>query len=198
MKCPACGAVAAAPMRFCERDGTRLVTESALAFVETAVETSAAEAHPPVACACGSTSFDEGFCTTCGKARPADSNSRAFDHVEQAPAPELAGSATAVSVMPGTKTPSRSPPKSSTARPSTSWSCATASSSAIDSQRMAQLASQTTRARLLEAARARADPNIALRESIQAAHQVLCATPEEDQAPDRRRRSRRAAPSSPR
>jgi serine/threonine protein phosphatase PrpC len=166
-------------VRFCERDGTRLV----------AVEPDAPAApHSPAseACACGGTEFDEdGFCTRCGKARPPAS--RAFDHVEQAPLPTLGGVCDRGRRHPWNEdalslgTEVVGDPESASETVHVMVVC-DGVSSARDSQRMAQVAAEVTRARLLESARSQLDPNLAMRQAIAAAHAAVCAVAAEDEA----------------
>ena len=51
-------------------------------------------------------------------------------------------------------------------------------SSSRDAQRAAQVAAETTRAALLESARAQADPTQAMHQAVQAAHEAICELPE--------------------
>jgi serine/threonine protein phosphatase PrpC len=172
MRCPTCGAIAPPPSRFCERDGTRLVAEDA---------TSPAESNDPsaAACACGNTEFDpDGFCTRCGRARPPAS--RAFDHVEQAPLPELAGISDRGRRHPWNEDAlSLGAERLGEAGPEAVHVMVVCDgvSSARDAQHMAQLAAEVTRAHLLESSRTDLAPELAMRQAIAAAHTALMAAP---------------------
>jgi len=181
MRCPTCGAIAPEPSRFCERDGTRLVDDNNEAAPQTASNDPAT-----TPCACGNTAFDpDGFCTRCGKARPPAS--RAFDHVEQAPLPELAGISDR-----GRRHPWNEDALSLGAERVGEAGAEAVHvlvvcdgvSSARDAQHMAQLAAEVTRAHLLESTRTDLAPELAMRQAIAAAHAALLAAPEAAAAPD--------------
>ena len=174
MKCPKCGAIVPPPNRFCELDGTQLVAETPIEADELTIKAPLVET-----CACGNITFEDGFCTSCGKALP--STSTAYDHVEQAPVPELAGLSDV-----GRHHPWNEDAMSLAAEVTDGVSTyilvvCDGVSSARDSQLMARLAAEVTRARLLEFAGT--DAVDGMRDAILAAHRAICAAPDPD--PDR-------------
>ena len=165
MKCPICGVISPPASRFCERDGTRLIANSGVVM----------QLLRPV-CACGSTTFDDGFCTTCGRSTPRAS--RAFDHVEQAPLAELGGvtdrgqrhlwNEDALSLAAETLPD-----------PVYVLVVCDGVSQARNAQHAAQVAGEVARASLLESTRTALEPAFAMRQAVQAAHLAVCALPDD-------------------
>ena len=167
MRCPTCGAISPPSLRFCERDGTRLVSESLIAAT---VETTT------LTCPCGSATFEDGFCTVCGRAYPRASST--FDHVEQAPVPELGGVSDR-GKRHGWNEDALSLAAESLSEPVHVMVVCDGVSSSRDAQRAAQVAAETTRGALLESARAMMDPALAMHDAVLAAHQAICDIPQE-------------------
>ena len=168
MRCPTCGAISPPSTRFCERDGTRLVAEGRVG---------ALTLDPlMVTCACGSTSFEDGFCTVCGRGAPRAS--RAFDHVEQAPVPELAG-VTDRGKRHAWNEDALSLAAERLDEPAYVAVVCDGVSQARLAQQAAQTAAEVARGRLLEAARANGEPTAAMHQAILAAHVAVCALPDD-------------------
>jgi serine/threonine protein phosphatase PrpC len=131
--------------------------------------------RPSGTCACGSSTFDEGFCTTCGRA--AAQASHALDHVEQAPVPELGGVTDR-----GQRHPCNEDALSLGAVvPAGSVHVLVVCdgvSQARSAQQSAQVAAEVARASLLESSHQNIDTVRAMREAIQAAHIAVCAIPD--------------------
>ena len=175
MRCPSCGAISPPSTRFCERDGSKLVAEGS-------VGQPTADLSPlPLACACGSTTYDDGFCAACGLGAPRAS--RAFDHVEQAPVPELAG-VTDRGQRHLWNEDALSLAAEQLDEPVYVAVVCDGVSQARGAQQAAQTAAEVARGRLLEAARANLEPTAALHQAILAAHVAVCALP--DDAPPAR------------
>jgi serine/threonine protein phosphatase PrpC len=104
----------------------------------------------------------------------------AFDHVEQAPAPELGGVSDR-GKRHGWNEDALALAAEDVGEPVQVMVVCDGVSQARDSQRAAQVAAETTRACLLEAARTALDAKLAMHRAVQAAHEAICALPE---APD--------------
>jgi serine/threonine protein phosphatase PrpC len=169
VRCPKCGAICPPSIRFCERDGARLVPDAAVL--------STTDPTLTVTCACGSTNFEEGFCTVCGRAWPTVNH--ALDHVEQAPVPNLAG------VSDRGKRHGWNEDALSLAADGPAFVLVVCDgvSQARNSQQAAVTAADTTRAHLLAASKDSADPSQAMRQAIMAAHEAICSLPD---GPDQR------------
>jgi PPM family protein phosphatase len=179
VRCPTCGAIAPPPIRFCERDGTRLVADDAVLQITSAT----------VTCVCGSTTFEDGFCTTCGRAIPTVSH--AYDHVEQAPVPELAG-VTDKGKRHAWNEDAISLGADVHSAPVHVLVVCDGVSQARNSQQAALVAAETARAYLLDASRDATEPEHAMRDAIQAAHEAICALP--DEPPERVSRTKTQPP----
>jgi serine/threonine protein phosphatase PrpC len=174
VKCPKCGAITPPPNRFCELDGTPLVPETPIEADELTI------AAPQVeSCECGGLIFEDGFCTSCGKARSTDSH--AWDHVEQAPVPELAGLSDVGRHHPWNEDAMSLGAEVRDGQTTYVLVVCDGVSSARDSQLMARLGAEVTRARLLGFAGGNAEDS--MREAILSAHHAICNAPDPD--PDR-------------
>jgi serine/threonine protein phosphatase PrpC len=174
VKCPKCGAITPPPNRFCELDGTQLVPETAIEADELTIVAPLVET-----CSCGGLFAEDGFCSTCGKARP--TTSHAYDHVEQAPVPELAGLSDVGRHHPWNEDALSLAADIRDGQPIYVMVVCDGVSSARDSQLMARLAADVTRARLLELTDG--DPVDGMRQAILQAHRAICEAPDPD--PDR-------------
>jgi serine/threonine protein phosphatase PrpC len=169
VRCPSCGAISPPSSRFCERDGSKLVAEGSVAQL-------APDLNPVLAaCPCGSTTYEDGFCTVCG--RGASSPSRAFDHVEQAPVPELAG-VTDRGLRHAWNEDALSLAAERLEQPAYVAVVCDGVSQARGAQQAAQVAAEVARGRLLEAARGNVEPTAAMRQAILAAHVAVCDLPD--------------------
>ena len=171
MKCPECGAIGRPPSRFCEFDGSKLVQESVIEVDDPTMMPPAIEV-----CSCGGIIAEDDRCSTCGKARPTISH--AFDRVEQAPAPELAGLSDV-----GRRHQWNEDALSLAAAVHDGQAVyilvvCDGVSSARDSQYMARLAADVTRDRLLEFTGS--DPVDGVRQAILAAHRAICESRDPD------------------
>jgi serine/threonine protein phosphatase PrpC len=170
MRCPSCGAISPPSTRFCERDGSKLVAEGS------APQASVGAQPLQVVCVCGSTTFEDGFCTVCGRGAPRAS--RAFDHVEQAPVPELAG-VTDRGKRHAWNEDALSLAAERLDAPAYVVVVCDGVSQARSAQQAAQAAAEVARGCLLEAARANAEPTAAMHQAILAAHVAVCALPDD-------------------
>ena len=172
MRCPKCAAISPPSTRFCERDGTRLVAECSVAQITGADRS-------PLTCACGAATFDEGFCTTCGRAAPRAS--RAFDHVEQAPVPELGGVTDRGQRHPWNED-ALALGAELLSEPVHVLVVCDGVSQARNAQQSAQVAAEVARASLLESARDNIAAASAMRRAILAAHVAVCELPDDAQS----------------
>ena len=171
MKCPKCGAISRPPSRYCEFDGTQLVQESLIEADDLTMM------PPPIeVCSCGGIIAEDELCSTCGKARPTISH--AFDRVEQAPAPELAGLSDVGLRHQWNEDALSLAADVHDSQPVYVLVVCDGVSSARDSPFMARLAADVTRDRLLQFTGN--DPLEGVRQAILSAHRAICESRDPD------------------